>query len=296
MRLFTIIVLFTLYSGTANAQDIVYTPCDSIFIEDLIARVSEKEFHSSQERIIAIAESFIDREYVAGTLDKSTKETLYISTTEFDCTTFIETVLAVTMSVEKGERSFGEFCNNLETTRYRKGCRSGYDSRLHYFTWWVDDNTKKGLIREVTHCSISRKTDNSLYFMSKHPENYPALANDSVTRKKIEALEAPYAGSTIEYIPKEFLNKKQVDLPIANGDIIALVTDIEGLDVTHVGFALWIENRLHLLHASSAQGKIIKDEQTLFEYQKNKKRQQGIRAIRYNSKQQTPFSHSPAAL
>lgn len=69
-------------------------------------------------------------------------------------------------------------------------------------------------------------------------------------------------------------------LKIADGDIIALVTTIDGLDISHVGFAFWKDGKLHLLHASSAEGKVIMDTTTLYDYQKNKRTQIGIRVLR----------------
>jgi hypothetical protein len=36
---------------------------------------------------------------------------------------------------------------------------------------------------------------------------------------------------------------------IRDGDIIAATSTVAGLDVAHTGLALWIDGRLHLLHA-----------------------------------------------
>ena len=69
-------------------------------------------------------------------------------------------------------------------------------------------------------------------------------------------------------------------MDIRNGDIIAIVTAIEGLDVTHVGFATWHGNKLHMLHASSNTGKVIDDPKTLYQYMKGKKNHLGVRVFR----------------
>mgnify|MGYP003311338130 CR=1 FL=1 len=98
--------------------------------------------------------------------------------------------------------------------------------------------------------------------------------------QRIEELEKPFRGISSSYIPKECLNDKENIKHIKNGDIIALVTTVAGLDIAHVGFAYWKEGNLHLLHASSAKSKVIKDPLTLYEYQKNKKRQIGIKVLR----------------
>jgi hypothetical protein len=46
-----------------------------------------------------------------------------------------------------------------------------------------------------------------------------------------------------------------------------------------MGFACWIKGKLHLLHASSAKGKVILDSVSLYEYSKNKNAHTGIRVI-----------------
>ena len=44
---------------------------------------------------------------------------------------------------------------------------------------------------------------------------------------------------------------------IKNGDVIAFATKEEGLDVAHIGFAIWQGKNLHLLHASSKKGGVV---------------------------------------
>ena len=101
-----------------------------------------------------------------------------------------------------------------------------------------------------------------------------------VCTHEIEELEIPYRGIRSSYIPKQLLDKKNEISHIANGDIIALVTTIAGLDIAHVGFAYWKNGKLHILHASSGRGKVIKDQTTLFDYMKNRSKQPGIRVMR----------------
>ena len=83
----------------------------------------------------------------------------------------------------------------------------------------------------------------------------------------------------VAYNPKEKLNLSPDELKIKDGDILAITTNIKGLDVVHVGFAFWREGKLHLLHASSIAKKVIDDPQPLYEYSRNKKAHMGIRVI-----------------
>lgn len=96
-------------------------------------------------------------------------------------------------------------------------------------------------------------------------------------------IEKKWKNVPVSYIPKTSLNVSSEELDIKNGDIIAITTNIKGLDVVHTGFACWVDGKLHLLHASSVMKKVILDSQTLFEYSKNKKAHTGVRVISFSS-------------
>ncbi len=266
-----------LCAATLTAQDIIYEKSDSIFVTEIINK--EQPTRKSGELALHVARQFLGKKYKGGTLDTYNGEPLVINCRELDCTTFVETVLALVVTIREGEKSFEEFCHNLQTIRYRNGERKGYASRLHYISWWIADSAKKGIIHEATHCTHSRPLPLNLHYMSRNAALYPQLKADSSLVALIEREEKPFRGTTTEYIPKEELHRGRGALTIADGDIIALVTNIEGLDVVHIGFALWRGEKLHLLHASSGEGKVIEDGKTLYDYQKNKKKQTGIRVF-----------------
>lgn len=264
----------------SHAQEVIYNKSDSIAIERILHEEQADAYNGTGDLALAIADRFIGCEYVAGTLENGNEEPLFVSTEKLDCSTFVELVTAIVITIESGDKDFCSFCRNLEKIRYRNGMRNGYESRLHYTTWWIEDNISKGTITEFTeNCSHKFRTLN-LCFMSKHPDSYPMLKNNIGMQKRIEELEIPFRGISSSYIPKECLNDKENIKHIKNGDIIALVTTVAGLDIAHVGFAYWKEGYLHLLHASSAKSKVIKDPLTLYEYQKNKKKQIGIKVLR----------------
>ena len=277
------ITLLTLFSVLAAAQERIYKKSDSIAIERILEKHSATEYRSTGELALAVAQEFIGKRYVAGTLENSKAEPLYISCDKLDCTTFVELVTAITISIGHNKKRFGDVCMNLERVRYRGGTRNGYASRLHYTSWWIEDNTSKGIIKEITEECNHRSRTLNLCFMSKHPGSYQLLKEDTLMQKRIEELEKPFRGIKSSYIPKEHLNDKEKINHIRNGDIIALVTTIEGLDISHVGFACWKDGTLHLLHASSGKGEVIMDSTPLYEYQRNKSKQIGIKVIRITS-------------
>jgi hypothetical protein len=277
--IFTAVLLIAQIIAT-HAQDIIYDREDSTFIENIIQELKGNEFPDKGKLILSIADKFIGRQYVAGTLENGTEEPLYISCNKLDCTTFMELVLAIGITIDKNNSSFNDVCNELEMLRYRNGKRRGYTSRLHYISWWIADSAKQGLIDEVTACNLSNSSNLHLTFMSRHPQSYPMLKENPGIIKEIEKLEEPFCGRPIDYIPKRMLDRSKKELPIEDGDILALTTGIEGLDVTHVGFAFWKDGHLHLLHASSGKKEVIRDNETLYNYQAKRKSQTGIRVFR----------------
>ena len=83
--------------------------------------------------------------------------------------------------------------------------------------------------------------------MTKHASLYPAFA-DSLCLDSMYKVESRWQNYAMPYIEKGRLNGLSSEFNIRNGDILALTTSKEGLDVVHVGFAYWVEGKLHLLH------------------------------------------------
>ena len=272
-------LLFVIAAVTANskAQDIIYEKADSIFIEAVIAMHPTTNYSTTGERIVAIAKEFTGRKYVSGTLDMHDNEPLFISTSQLDCTTFVETVLAIALC--STDDAFTQFCKNLEQIRYREGVRNGYTTRLHYISWWIDDPAKQHIAKEITTSHHTATQRLSLNFMSTHPQSYKHLKENAKAIENIAKLERTFNNKDIKYIPKDTIENIKKE-EIKEGDIIAIVTDIEGLDVSHIGFAHWNGQTLHMIHASSAAGKVINDTTSLDNYLAKRKRHLGIRVFR----------------
>ena len=69
---------------------------------------------------------------------------------------------------------------------------------------------------------------------------------------------------------------------IKQGDIICFVTDIKGLDISHLGIACWKENVLTFIHASSDKKQVIVNDTPLQNYVQSVKRHCGIIIVRPN--------------
>ena len=232
-------------------------------------------------RTLYFAKQMLGVPYVAGTLDGNPSEELVVLTDALDCTTFVETVLALCVADKRGESDFESFKKALTDVRYRDGILNGYTSRLHYFSDWIRNNEQMGFVRECTsETACSQQKELWLDFMTTHVDSYLPMKKDTFLVKEITLLEKEWQGVSVTYIPKEKLNLPSENLKIKNGDILVITTNLKGLDVVHVGFAFWKSGKLHLLHASSNAKKVVEDPLSLYDYSKNKKTHTGVRVVR----------------
>ena len=254
---------------------------DSIKVEKWISEARTLPMDSC--RTLHFAKKMLGVPYVAGALDGNDEEQLVVHFDKLDCTTFVETVLALAITEKQCKgNAFTNFKNALMFVRYRDGKLDGYASRLHYFSDWIKDNERKGILREVTSKSSYAQTKELwLDFMSTHSSSYLPMTKDTSLVQQIATQEKAWQGVEVSYLPKDKLNLSSAELKIKNGDILAITTNIKGLDVVHVGFAFWKGEELHMLHASSVANKVIEDPLSLYEYSKNKKAHTGVRAIRF---------------
>lgn len=249
---------------------------DSMRVENLLLQAAGLPADSC--RTLFFASSLAGTPYAAGTLEADGEERLVVCLDQFDCTTFVETVVALTLCDMQGRCSFAGFKENLRRIRYRDGRIAGYASRLHYFSDWIYDNERRGIVDEFTdEWSVCRRVV-SLNFMTRHAESYPAFRSPSAYRA-MQRVEHRWEDYPMPYLPKEKLCISG-HADIHDGDILAFTTSIEGLDVVHVGFACRVGIELHLLHASSLHKQVVIDPLPLCEYLRGKKTFAGVRIIR----------------
>ena len=233
--------------------------------------------------MLYFGKKFIGVPYVAHTLEDGNSEHLIVNLRELDCTTFVEIVLALALCDIENKRTFSDFCNNLRKVRYFGGRIDDYSSRLHYFTWWAEDNIQKGIIREISadDFPFTAVQKVSINYMSAHPELYKHLKGKPDMIQKIKQKELRTSGKTYRYIPKSLLNESADRIGIVHtGDIVAIITSKSGLDTSHIGIAVWQDGKLHLLNASSIYKKVVLDKSTFYQYSQRQKSQLGIRVFR----------------
>ena len=203
------------------------------------------------EIVQAIADNFLGKPYAEGLLDKSGTEKLIVTLDKFDCVLFVETVLAIARGVAVQDYDYQNFVNRIEEQRYINGKMNGYCSRLHYFSEWINDNQKRQTVENITVKLGGVPMNKTLNFMSQHRSSYPQMAKDEATYQCRVGIEADLAKTTVNYIPTNRI--KSIYSQLKPGDIVAVATDIKGLDVTHTGFVYRnADGNLGLIHASPA--------------------------------------------
>ncbi len=252
---------------------------DTTTITRILVKATDLCASNPNQLVEFIGREFIGTPYKSGTLEGS-PEALTVNLEEMDCTTFVETVVALALTVENHRCSWIDFLDMLETIRYRNGYADGYASRLHYISDWVITNTHRGYIKDVTdripQSDVQIKT---LDFMSRNRSKYPALS-DSATFEGIKNMEVGYRSHRFPYIKSARLSSKPIINALKGGDIVALTTKTNGLDVSHVGILVIEKDGPHLLHASSKEGKVVIDKLPLTEYMRKAHQLTGIRVLR----------------
>ncbi len=255
-----------------------YLPEDSVTICRILRSDSARE-------VSYCGRQFLGVPYVAHTLEIVDPERLVVNTRGLDCSTFMETAMALagtarllSARTEAGVDTLDLFCRVLEIIRYREGVIDGYTSRLHYICDWAVDNERMQVIEDITALQSTEVWPTRIGFMSANPEKYRLLTVHPEFIPSIREMEERCNRTPFTFLPKGKLPAHGLSW-IREGDLIAMVTTIKGLDVSHVGIAVYCEGELHLMHASSIEKRVIVDPRPL-SVQIGRKSCPGIRVFR----------------
>lgn len=265
---------------TAAAQE-RYAKADSMLVASLLSEA--RSLPRTTNFPLHFARKFIGRPYVAHTLEVSDPEQLVVNTRQLDCTTLVETVTALTLCTYRNLYTWRDYLNALMQMRYRGGLLDGYTSRLHYFTDWIDDNSRKEIVSEIQASDppFTAIQTIDVNYMSRHPEAYKALKAHPEMVAVVAAQEDSLRGHTYRYIPKvEIKDTKALRNTVRDGDIIAITCSKPGLDIAHLGFAVWHQDGLHLLNASQLHKRVIEEPMTMGQYLAKHPSHTGIRIVR----------------
>lgn len=268
-----LLVIFSIsFSYSQLFSEVDVEKCDSIFQISVDKNLSQKPIN---EVLVEIGKSFIGTDYLAHSLEKDGDEQLVINLFGLDCTTFVENVLALSRCVKEKQTSFEDYSEELQFIRYRDGIINGYPSRLHYFSDWIYNNVSKGIVEDITEQIGGTAIQFKLNFMSTHPESYKQLNENPDLIPQIKIQEEEISSRIYYYIPKDEVELKEKFINV--GDIIAITTTVEGLDIGHLGIAVKLDDeRIHLLHAPTVNTKVHITKEPLSDYLMKYKRHSGV--------------------
>ncbi len=212
-------------------------------LDKILAKASK--IKSAGERIGFLSEIFLDIAYKELTLigDEKTREALAINLKEVDCFTYIDYIEAMRLS-----GSFLEFVENLKRIRYRNAVIA-YENRNHFFTDWLGHNSD--LISDYTEKIGGKKIKKIKKVLNEVQKGIYILEGIASVKREII------------YIPSDAFDSSVIK-KIKTGDYAGIYSNIQGLDVSHVGIIIKQNGTVYLRHASSDKRKVI--DQDLKEY------------------------------
>jgi len=273
-----ILIYFVILSNLSlnaqvNMKECLFLPEDKRIVENELNIFSKQASLPISDLMVKIGLSFLETPYAEATLENGLEEKLVINLRQMDCTTFAETILALARTVKFKKTDFESFAAELEKIRYRDGIRNQYPSRLHYFSEWIQNNDKKGLISGKVNQN-GAKCDKVINYMSTHSSDYPVLKEHPESIPAIAQQEKELSEKGFMYFPKSDIGNLYRNLK--HGNIIALTSSIDGIDVNHVGIIIKKGHEFYLLHASLSGKKVLVSEDPITDFIKPASKNNGI--------------------
>ena len=224
-------------SSDASEVSLKAQPERKSFTDDCAATYEALRAESALDRRIEICSSrFLGRPYVDSPLGGGPleREVLTTDTSGFDCVTYVETVLA--LSISNSQLSFKR---RLRSIRYNNG-QVDWFKRNHYMIDWAKRNETAGFVRNCTAGEFVVKRRRVLNLIPSLPSKEVAL----------------------RCLPKQRIAR---DRAIGkSGDILLFVSTRRNLDVFHLGFLIRRESERLLRHASRTARCVIEEDLNSF--------------------------------
>ncbi len=216
------------------------------------------------ERTAAVGQALVGTRYKHFTLEIDNRiESPSVNFNGMDCWTFFEIALGFARMLNEPESNWTpeRMLYYVEQDRYRAGqCTGEYLSRLHYLEDWLYDNSRRGLLEDLTRDLGGR----SAREMSTGWRHYRYLAANRSLLGPLARMEANVSSRPLYQIPKSQV--KAIEPKLRSGDVIGVISrERNGLYSTaHVGLALRTSDGvLHFMHASSPSnyGRVVVDDE-----------------------------------
>jgi len=201
-------------------------------VEQLLSK--SKSYRSAGSRIEILSRHFVGHPYQINPLIGSadTPEVFTVSLDAFDCVTYIETILALSLA-----KNTDEFLEYLRKIRYGGG-RVTWERRNHYMTEWIRSNVRAGALKRM-----SLPTDVAQVVKERTLNGVPGL---------------PPVRARFSCVPRPAIGKLTGRLQ--TGDLIFFASTRKHLDVFHCGIVIREGNRTLVRHASRSKGGVVEQD------------------------------------
>jgi hypothetical protein len=200
-------------------------------VEGLLS--TTKPCSSAGIRIEILSRHFLGHPYQINPLIGSAEipEVFTVSLDAFDCVTYMETILA--LSLASNAEEFEEW---LRKIRYQDG-RIAWERRNHYMTGWIRSNVQAGAVRRLS------LPDVRVIVKERTLNGVPGL---KPIRTRFACVPKAAIGRLVRHLQ--------------TGDLIFFASTRKHLDVFHCGILVRDEERVLVRHASRSKGGVVEQE------------------------------------
>lgn len=283
--IFTPAMAATSNSSVANFPDYANTNKQ---IVEILDKLKSMRFETFADKVAYINQLFFNKPYTFNALGEGTKgefdnHPLY-RTDAFDCETYVDTVIALALASD-----LQSFQDMIRKVRYKDG-KVEFTNRNHFTCLdWNQNNQKQHITKDITN-SITGSAKQAIAIEAKtyidKPNWYKTMPierirlqgeKDRNREKKLIALREkgkqqkkslsviPYIPLT-EIMPSEDQVEMEIIKQIPSGAIMEIIRPnwdlckVIGthLNVSHLGFVVWENEKPYFIHASSDKLMIVK--------------------------------------
>ncbi len=266
MRNIVLFLALALFTADVGAE----LPFDTVFkgrskFDQLVGQADAWRSLPIGERTAAVGRALVGTPYKGSTLEIDDRvEAPSVNLLGLDCWTFFESALAFARMLDEPRENWTPeaMLKYIERDRYRGGeCDGSYLSRLHYLEDWLGDNSRRGLVEDLTRSLGGVRVGHATGEMTINWRGYRYLRANPDLRGGIRAMESRVGGTAMYHIPKKSV--AAIEGRLLAGDIIGITTrDPGGYGTSHVGLAYRSgDGVLHFMHASAPRnyGKVVVD-------------------------------------
>ena len=143
---------------------------------------------------------------------------------------------------------------------------------------WIYLNENKGLVTDISEEIAQTRFPKEIDFMTTHSDSYAQLKENPELIPIIAEQEKELSAREMYYIPETKL--AELEDQLMDGDIVGITTKMDGIAIAHVGILVRIDDRIHLMHASSKGEKVMISERTLEDYLLDNEAMNGVMVVR----------------